>query len=102
MGTGALRMIHPVKLDWDVYKDTLIEQCEQGVDYFTIHAGVRTILETAQAAHDDGESFGASVPHVDRDVRIGVGAGRIVDRNRRLAGRGINAISRCGTLNPLP
>ena len=31
----------PVKLDWDVYKDTLIEQCEQGVDYFTIHAGVR-------------------------------------------------------------
>jgi len=31
----------PVKLNWDVYKDTLIEQCEQGVDYFTIHAGVR-------------------------------------------------------------
>jgi phosphomethylpyrimidine synthase len=31
----------PVKLDWVVYKDTLIEQCEQGVDYFTIHAGVR-------------------------------------------------------------
>jgi phosphomethylpyrimidine synthase len=30
-----------VKLDWEVYKDTLIEQCEQGVDYFTIHAGVR-------------------------------------------------------------
>ncbi len=31
----------PVKLDWECYKDTLIEQCEQGVDYFTIHAGVR-------------------------------------------------------------
>ena len=31
----------PVKLDWEVYKETLIEQCEQGVDYFTIHAGVR-------------------------------------------------------------
>jgi phosphomethylpyrimidine synthase len=31
----------PVKLNWDVYKDTLIEQCEQGVDYFTVHAGVR-------------------------------------------------------------
>ncbi len=29
------------KLDWDVYRDTLIEQAEQGVDYFTIHAGVR-------------------------------------------------------------
>ena len=31
----------PVKLDWECYKDTLVEQCEQGVDYFTIHAGVR-------------------------------------------------------------
>ena len=31
----------PVKLDWEVYRDTLIEQAEQGVDYFTIHAGVR-------------------------------------------------------------
>ena len=31
----------PVKLDWEVYRDTLLEQCEQGVDYFTIHAGVR-------------------------------------------------------------
>jgi phosphomethylpyrimidine synthase len=31
----------PIKLDWEVYRDTLIEQCEQGVDYFTIHAGVR-------------------------------------------------------------
>ncbi len=29
------------KLDWAVFKDTLIEQAEQGVDYFTIHAGVR-------------------------------------------------------------
>ena len=28
-------------LSWEVYRDTLIEQCEQGVDYFTIHAGVR-------------------------------------------------------------
>jgi phosphomethylpyrimidine synthase len=28
-------------LTWDVYRDTLVEQCEQGVDYFTIHAGVR-------------------------------------------------------------
>ncbi len=27
-------------LDWDIFRDTLIEQAEQGVDYFTIHAGV--------------------------------------------------------------
>ena len=26
---------------WEVFRDTLIEQAEQGVDYFTIHAGVR-------------------------------------------------------------
>ena len=29
------------ELTWEIYKDTLIEQCEQGVDYFTIHAGIR-------------------------------------------------------------
>jgi phosphomethylpyrimidine synthase len=28
------------ELTWDIYRDTLIEQAEQGVDYFTIHAGV--------------------------------------------------------------
>ena len=32
---------NPDLLDWEVFKDTLIEQAEQGVDYFTIHAGVR-------------------------------------------------------------
>ena len=39
----ALEKVHgdPVKLDWEVYRDTLIEQAEQGVDDFTIHAGVR-------------------------------------------------------------
>jgi phosphomethylpyrimidine synthase len=31
----------PVKLTWEIFRDTLIEQAEQGVDYFTIHAGVR-------------------------------------------------------------
>jgi phosphomethylpyrimidine synthase len=30
----------PEELTWEVYRDTLIEQCEQGVDYFTVHAGV--------------------------------------------------------------
>ena len=28
-------------LTWELYRDTLIEQCEQGVDYFTIHCGIR-------------------------------------------------------------
>src|SRR6478736_5409448 len=30
----------PTKLSWEVYRDTVIEQCEQGVDYMTVHAGV--------------------------------------------------------------
>ncbi len=29
------------ELSWELFRDTLIEQCEQGVDYFTIHAGIR-------------------------------------------------------------
>ncbi len=31
----------PEDLTWEIYRDTLIEQAEQGVDYFTIHAGVK-------------------------------------------------------------
>ncbi|RZS41113.1 phosphomethylpyrimidine synthase [Herbihabitans rhizosphaerae] len=30
----------PAALSWEVYRDTVIEQCEQGVDYMTVHAGV--------------------------------------------------------------
>jgi phosphomethylpyrimidine synthase len=30
----------PEKLSWEVYRDTILEQCEQGVDYVTVHAGV--------------------------------------------------------------
>lgn len=38
----ALEKVNGVaeNLTWDIYRDTLIEQAEQGVDYFTIHAGV--------------------------------------------------------------
>jgi phosphomethylpyrimidine synthase len=40
------------ELTWEIFRDTLIEQCEQGVDYFTIHAGVllRFIPMTARRA----------------------------------------------------
>ncbi|WP_438721773.1 phosphomethylpyrimidine synthase ThiC [Bartonella rochalimae] len=39
----ALEKVHGIaeNLTWDVFRDTLIEQAEQGVDYFTIHAGLR-------------------------------------------------------------
>ena len=40
----------PEDLTWELFRDTLIEQAEQGVDYFTIHAGVllRYVPMTAQ------------------------------------------------------
>jgi phosphomethylpyrimidine synthase len=48
----ALEKVHgkAEDLTWEVYRDTLIEQAEQGVDYFTIHAGVllRYVPLTAQ------------------------------------------------------
>jgi phosphomethylpyrimidine synthase len=37
------------ELTWEIYRDTLIEQAEQGVDYFTIHAGVRPALHPDDA-----------------------------------------------------
>ncbi|MGH8549807.1 MAG: phosphomethylpyrimidine synthase ThiC [Methylococcales bacterium] len=39
----ALEKVHgkAEELSWEIFRDTLIEQAEQGVDYFTIHAGVR-------------------------------------------------------------
>ena len=37
-------------LTWEIYRDVLIEQCEQGVDYFTIHCGIR--LENVMLAAD--------------------------------------------------
>jgi phosphomethylpyrimidine synthase len=30
----------PAKLSWELYRDVVVEQCEQGVDYMTVHAGV--------------------------------------------------------------
>ncbi|GAA4611980.1 phosphomethylpyrimidine synthase ThiC [Saccharopolyspora hordei] len=40
----------PAELSWEVYRDTVVEQCEQGVDYMTVHAGVllRYVPLTAQ------------------------------------------------------
>lgn len=39
----AMEKVHgkAENLTWELFKDTLIEQCEQGVDYFTIHCGIR-------------------------------------------------------------
>ena len=44
----------PEELTWDLYRDTLIEQAEQGVDYFTIHAGVLLRYVPLTAARTTG------------------------------------------------
>ena len=42
------------ELTWEIYRDTLIEQAEQGVDYFTVHAGVRLAYIPLTAARVTG------------------------------------------------
>ncbi|HET8700926.1 MAG TPA: phosphomethylpyrimidine synthase ThiC [Nitrococcus sp.] len=42
------------ELTWEIFRDTLIEQAEQGVDYFTIHAGVRLAFVPLTAARVTG------------------------------------------------
>ena len=51
----------PTRLTWEVYRDTVIEQCEQGVDYMTVHAGVllRYIPLTRQPGHRHRQSAAA-------------------------------------------
>ena len=48
----------PEDLTWELYRDTLIEQAEQGVDYFTVHAGVllRYVPMTARPRSSPGKS----------------------------------------------
>lgn len=50
------------KLTWEMYRDTLIEQCEQGVDYFTIHAGlVKSLLPAIKKRLTGCVSRGGSI-----------------------------------------
>ncbi len=44
------------ELTWEIFRDTLIEQAEQGVDYFTIHAGVRHGLRPGSIADANDEA----------------------------------------------
>ena len=93
----------PVKLDWECYKDTLIEQCEQGVDYFTIHAGVRLAYVPLTANRVTGiVSRGGSImakwclahhkesflyERFERDLRPDAQVRRVVLARRRAAPR---------------
>ena len=93
----------PEDLTWEIYRDTLIEQCEQGVDYFTVHAGVllRYVPLTAQARHrhrlarriDPGEVVPGAPPGelplhaLPRDLRDHARVRRLVLARRRAAAR---------------
>ena len=93
----------PEELTWEIYRDTLIEQAEQGVDYFTVHAGVllRYIPMTARrltgivsrggsivakwclAHHQENFTLHA----LPRDLRDHAGLRRLVLARRRPAAR---------------
>ena len=91
----------PEDLTWEVYRDTLIEQCEQGVDYFTVHAGVllRYVPLTATPRHrhrlarrlDHGEVVPRASPGelplhaLPRDLRDHARLRRVVLARRRPA-----------------
>ncbi|MBN9054522.1 MAG: phosphomethylpyrimidine synthase ThiC [Rhizobiales bacterium] len=49
-------------LTWEIYRDTLVEQCEQGVDYFTVHAGVRLAHIPLTYSADGGACDGHRQP----------------------------------------
>jgi phosphomethylpyrimidine synthase len=44
----------PEELTWEIYRDTIVEQAEQGVDYFTVHAGVRLAYVPLTATRTTG------------------------------------------------
>ena len=93
----------PVKLTWEIYRDTLIEQAEQGVDYFTIHAGVRLAYVPLTASRMTGIvsprrlDHGQVVPRASqgelplralrRDLRHHAGLRRLLLAGRRPAPR---------------
>ena len=55
-------------LTWEIFRDTLIEQAEQGVDYFTIHAGVRLAYVPMTANADDRDCFARAVRSTQNGV----------------------------------
>ena len=71
----------PRNSTWEVYRDTLIEQCEQGVDYFTIHSGVRLrfIPLTANALPASFRAAGRSWPNGAWRITRKISSIRILD-----------------------
>ena len=51
------------ELTWEIYRDTLIEQCEQGVDYFTVHAGRAPGLRAADRQAQDRHRLPRRLDH---------------------------------------
>ena len=51
------------ELTWEMFRDTLIEQAEQGVDYFTIHAGVRLRVHPDDRQAHDGHRVARRLDH---------------------------------------
>ena len=63
----------PVKLTWEIFRDTLIEQAEQGVDYFTIHAGVLLALRADDREPHDRHRLARRLDHGEMVSRASQG-----------------------------
>ena len=66
-------------LNWEIYRDTLIEQCEQGVDYFTIHAVYKKLLTVKYSIN---ATYSASVIRNDSVIE-----GNGLDSNRTVVAK---------------
>ena len=101
-------------LTWEIYRDTLVEQCEQGVDYFTVHAGVRLAHIPLTAERVTGiVSRGGSIlakwclahhkenflyTHFEDICELLVAIRRVVLAGRRVAPRFDRRCQRCGAI----
>jgi phosphomethylpyrimidine synthase len=105
------------ELTWDLYRDTLIEQAEQGVDYFTIHAGVllRYVPMTARRmcgiVSRGGSHHGQVVPgaspgkfslHAFDEICDIMAAYDVVQHRRRAASRRGRGCQRRGAIRRTP
>ena len=59
----------PTKLTWEIYRDTVIEQAEQGVDYMTVHAGVLLRYVPLTARRVTGIVSRLSLIHISEPTR---------------------------------
>jgi phosphomethylpyrimidine synthase len=72
------------ELTWEIYRDTLIEQAEQGVDYFTVHAGVLLRFIPLTAKRATGMRSARSWPRTTSAFQLATVSGRDQSQTRMM------------------